>query len=724
MSRPELLTGHSPFSKDLLLSGRPALQAICDTARRSFGPRVVLVGSLRVAEAEQMSIEAISNEEIGVEISHYDICVAPCQRAVQEQQTVVYLGGLETLYPHDEGIKAFDSRSYVGCPLIDAEGQTIGIIVMEWDRSLTREEADAAVAAIEALAPRVSAEVTGLILTQALEVLARPLERGDEGEVGIFFTIADQAASLAQVRAAFVAQCHDQDPNHFRIIASVLDGELQPQHEGKVYGYDGTPCEALRDRDTVLIERGLPELFRTNDYFAANNLQSYFGIGFRGQDGEPIGHLALMHERPMSDRIARSEILGAVASRAKQELKRFIAESRRKSLEDGLQVRKKLESLGLMAGSIAHDFNNQLAAMIGHTELAIADLHPQHPACESLKIAEKSMWQARDVISGLMDFAGGAPRGGTEKVALNSVVQQELAPLETRQNSVNRIDLELDPALPMIDGRVAQLHQIVSNVVNNATEAMQDAGGTLSVRTAAVEIPDDERDRCLTGHGPTMRGHCVMLEVHDNGIGMDRATAERVFEPFFSTKSQNRGLGLAGVLGIAKRMNASLTLISEPRWGTRIRFYFRVSETPVLASGSADNGKGRRVGRSGIGAILVVDDEPSVLDAVAQHVRKVGYTVLRATSGEEAAAVACTADDLKAAVIDVLMPGIDGWETLRMLRVERGMLPALMISGYDHRGPDSMIRPDSRIQFLAKPFRAEDLQHQLTKLLRAEEAAI
>ena len=715
-----------PFAADLLQSGPSVLDAVCDTARKQFGCDLALVGSLRVAESERIFVEACAKSDNTPDLAHYDICPAPCRHVLENCAPHVHLRDLSRLYPDDLGIRSFESESYVGYPLLDSHGAAHGIIVLEWRRSLTQAESEQIVEALAEIAPRLSTEVANLTATRALEALVAPGVEAMDSDVAIFRTIALQAAQLAQVKSTFLAKCVDSDPRYFRILACVVDGLIQEDAEGNVLEYEQTPCRHLRHNAHYLIERDLQVAFPDRQDFREAGMQAYFGFGFQSREGRSIGHLAFLHDRPLSPRILRSSVLTTVSNRARQELTRYIAVSEREALEQALLVRKKLDSLGLMAGSIAHDFNNQLSAMIGHTELARLELPADHPAAQSLAMAEDSMWRARDVVGELMDFAGNTPRCVPQPLNLNTVVENAVTQVQGKGRGAQgpTITVDLAPDLAPMTGRAGQMAQIMTSLLANAREATRHHadGGHLHIRTANAPVPVTELGKCLTGHAANLAEGAILLEISDNGHGMDPETAQKVFDPFFSTRDQGRGLGLAGVLGIARRMKASLILDSAPNIGTTLRLFFPAHSSPPKPAEADPPSSPAPVKTPNLGTLLVVDDEAAVLDTVTRQLKHLGYDTLTASSGTAALewidGWLKKPNHLDGAVIDVAMPGLDGWQTLQALRDRLPSLPAVIVSGYNQSDAAAKLPDQTPTEVLIKPFALEELRQALESVLR------
>lgn len=714
MSHPTPQLPKDPLAEALLLSGNAFIRKMCDALREITGAQVVLIGSLRVTESELVSVLGMSTRQPGISVASYDTCPTPCQKVLREQQTLVLLEPLEDRFPDARSFGTGKCLTYIGLPLLNPRGDTIGNVTLDWDRALTEAEAQETVALVQRVLPRIEAEACQQVVAHAFEALMDPANDIEVGsDAAVFRTIAQQAAELGQVHGAFLARTIDEEANQFSILAAFAGGRVLTELEGQVLSYDGTPCENLRTSDTFFQARGLRERYPDLDVAREYGIESYCGFGFRDNSRAPIGHLALWHNRPMSPRALNCRIVNIIASRAGLELKRYVMETERQALRETLQVRKKLDSLGLMAGTIAHDFNNQLAAVIGHTELAMLELDPAHPATRLLKVAEDGLWRARDVVGDLMDFAGNAPRSAPELLSLNELVAQNLASIGQKLPSQTAIRTDLDGALPRVLLRGSQVHQVLSNLVANGLESMEERGGSLTVRTALTSIAARDKTRCLTGHSQDMPDLCVMLEITDTGNGLDPETAERVFDPYFSVKGVSRGLGLSGVLGIARRLPAGLVFDSKEGQGTRFRLYF---EPQLDAVSSQDDASAKPINpaRAPRRRVLVVDDEDSVLSTVARQVESLGYEPLQASCGDEAVAMFKDGLQVQAVILDLVMPGLDGWQTLKALREECPDLPAILMSGFNKQVAHEGV---AHVEVLTKPFRLSALQSHLHRLL-------
>ncbi|MEM8979925.1 MAG: GAF domain-containing protein, partial [Pseudomonadota bacterium] len=365
----------------LLISGGGFFSAMADWLGTQMGADLAIIGSLKISEAEYIEVLGWSAKKPGKRLVNYDACRGPCMNVIERNDTVLYHGELDELFPEDSLVQERGSKSYLGLPLKNRNGEVIGLLSLLWTEQLAPDEARDHVDALKPLINRIEAELVEHNISHAFGAFMNPIADDPRlPDKAIFRTIVQQAASIAQVHSAILTRCVDRDAQNFQILAAVAGGELLFESEDTLLPYEDTPCGNLRTCDVFFQGSGLQETFPHVELFRTLGVHAYCGFGIRERDGTPIGHLSLLHTRPIARRMLECRIVNVVASRARQELQRFAVEKEREDLRDALNVRKKLESLGLMAGTIAHDFNNQLAAIIGNTELAKIELENNHPA--------------------------------------------------------------------------------------------------------------------------------------------------------------------------------------------------------------------------------------------------------------------------------------------------------------------------------------------------------
>ena len=403
------------------------------------------------------------------------------------------------------------------------------------------------------------------------------------------------------------------------------------------------------------------------------------------------------------------------AQRVYQELIQSEENARRAAEASEAQSRhvQKLESIGVLAGGIAHDFNNLLHVVLGNADIAIGNLPAGSPAREALEEVVRATFRAADLTRQLLAYSG---KGAfvVRNVDLSSEVREMATLLRTVISKQATLVWELAPRLPAVSADPTQIRQIVMNLITNASDALGEAGGTITLQTGVTRLADLKTERFSArphDEEPADRrpGPFVYLEVGDTGDGMTPDTLSRIFDPFFSTKFEGRGLGLAAVMGIVRSHRGLVRIRSERGEGTRFRVLFpAVSGTALQPEKpSTDRSEWR-----GTGTILVVEDEEGVREVAERMLQEIGFQTIGAEDGRRALEIMNrVGDSVTAVLLDLSMPHMGGAETLRRLRAERPNLPVLMMSGYT----EELVAPkfgdpgSGATGFLQKPFLAEDL---------------
>ena len=387
------------------------------------------------------------------------------------------------------------------------------------------------------------------------------------------------------------------------------------------------------------------------------------------------------------------------------------AEEERQRLEAQVRQSQKLESLGVLAGGIAHDFNNLLTSVLGYSSLAAMDVPAGSAARPMLHEIEKAAQRAAELTQQMLAYSG---RGKfvVRAVGLDGLVREMNKLLQTVVSKKAVIHLEL--AAATIEADATQIRQVVMNLLTNASDALEDRPGEIAVRTGTRHL-DADALRSPFVQTPLPPGEYAFLEVVDSGCGMSEETLARIFDPFFTTKFTGRGLGLAAVLGIIRGHGGSLQIATAPGQGTTFRIYFpcvaAVPERAAIAQAAAPP--------RGHGLVLVVDDEENVRTYVRRVLDEAGFRVLIAGDGAEALSVLREhRGAVRAVVLDLTMPQLDGWEVAGQLQTEEPGLPVVLMSGYSE---PELGRREGRANvagFIQKPFRPSELLDIVCRLAR------
>ncbi|MEN6476178.1 MAG: PAS domain S-box protein [Syntrophaceae bacterium] len=383
----------------------------------------------------------------------------------------------------------------------------------------------------------------------------------------------------------------------------------------------------------------------------------------------------------------------------------------RKRLEEQLLQSQKMESIGRLAGGVAHDFNNLLTAIAGNAELALlqADIGPR--VSGRLKLIQQAADHAAELTKQLLAFSR-KQIIEPQVIDLNELIWNMGKMLSRVIGEDITLRSTNQPGLHHIKVDAGQMQQIIMNLAVNARDAMPD-GGILNIETADVVL-DEAYCRRHEGCKP---GEHIMLSVSDTGIGMSAEVKQHLFEPFFTTKAMGKGtgLGLATVYGAVKQNGGTIEIYSEPGMGTCFKMYFpavAIDTAPLPKEPSAEKLSG------GSETVLLVEDDPGVLEFTRSVLEMLGYHVMAASSGEEALSMARDyAGPIQLLMTDVILSGMNGRQVAEALTADRPGLKVLFNSGYTkntivHHG---VLEHD--LHFIAKPFTAQALARKLREVL-------
>jgi len=368
--------------------------------------------------------------------------------------------------------------------------------------------------------------------------------------------------------------------------------------------------------------------------------------------------------------------------------------SSRRKMEARLAESQTLSTIGMLAGGVAHEFNNVLAGIQGAVELLAMHAGGNPQTNPYLEVIRRMSNRAAELTRQLLAYS----RQGKytpASVQLAHVLSETLPAIRTSLPSGVEFSADVDAALPPIHVDVAQMKQVVMGLCLNAVEAMS-AGGLLAVRTYVD--PGDGR---------------VALDVSDTGTGIDAKTMARIFEPFFTTKSVGRGMGLAAIRGIVENHGGEIRVVSGEGMGTTCTVLLPASTVPEAEEVPLTVGQPAATGR-----LLLADDEEDVRGIVHAMLETLGYEVIEARDGLEALEIfRRRSSEIDLVILDLVMPRLTGEAALREMRRIAPEIPAILVSGYDESGRIREIVSAGFGGFLQKPFRRQDLGKKVRELL-------
>jgi PAS domain S-box-containing protein len=388
------------------------------------------------------------------------------------------------------------------------------------------------------------------------------------------------------------------------------------------------------------------------------------------------------------------------------------AEEEREKLQSQLIQAQKMESVGRLAGGVAHDFNNMLGIILGHTEMALDTIDPSQPQYGNLTEIQQAAERSAGLTKQLLAFARKQTIAPTV-LDLNETVESMLKML--RRLIGENIDLEWQPGKNLWPVKMdsTQIDQILANLCSNARDAISDVG-KVTIKTKNIAL---QKNDCMQSFSWLVPGEYVLLTVRDDGIGMDKNDLENIFDPFFTTKEVGKGagLGLPMVYGIVKQNSGFINVSSEVGQGTVFSIYLpRHQEEPERRTEPLE----AATITGGDETVLLVEDEPILLNMVKAMLDKLGYRVLSAVSPTEAIKLAKKhPHDINLLITDIVMPGMNGRDMAARIKALYPKLKCLFMSGYTADVVANHGVLEEGLHFMQKPFSMEDLAKKARETL-------
>ncbi|GGN75740.1 histidine kinase [Actinoplanes lobatus] len=491
------------------------------------------------------------------------------------------------------------------------------------------------------------------------------------------------------------------------IIGLTLDGIVTAWNGGaeRLFGY---PAAEITGRSVALLadeEGGVEQAEIRRRIIDQRERGVTYETRRFAKDGTPIEvSLSVGAIRDRTGRPAGISVVARDITAVKE------AAERRRVVEERTHQAQRMESLGKLAGGVAHDFNNILAIIVNYTDFAVEEAAGNESLETDLKHVRSAADRAINLTRQLLTFT----RGDTiqpRDVNLNAALAEVQAMLErTIGEHINLITVpSAEPVVVHADP--GQIQQVLLNLAINARDAMPD-GGTLVLEANAAAIDGDELDM-----QPSLpAGTYARLLVSDTGEGMTADVAAHIFEPFYTTKPRGKGtgLGLSTVYGIVSEAGGSLNVYSEPGVGTTFRIYLPMVRVPGTATPAASRQDDPPPGSGQ--TVLVVEDEPALARVVTRILAGAGYHVLTATDGRQALAL-FHQHDCDALLTDVIMPEMSGRRLAEIIHGTHPDLPVLYMSGYSNGLLGTTHVLDGDIAFIEKPFTANDLLHKIAEVV-------
>ncbi len=396
-------------------------------------------------------------------------------------------------------------------------------------------------------------------------------------------------------------------------------------------------------------------------------------------------------------------------------VQRDVTEQR--GIEKKLRHADRVESLGVLAGGIAHDFNNLLTAILGNAGLAQKKLDDFSPAKSHIESIIQASQSAADLCRQMLAYSGKG-KFIVRPVNLSELVEGmgKLITISIPKHVTMRY--ELDDAVPLIDADIAQIQQVVLNLITNAAEAIGEERGIITLATGRVSV-DATYLSGIIGSEHMQPGEYACLEVSDTGCGMTPEIQKKIFDPFFTTKFSGRGLGMSAMLGIVRGHKGGMRIYSEPGQGTSIKVAFPISKQSQIDLHRDDTQQAQSLAT---GAALVIDDEPHIREVAVAMLEDIGFApVYKAEDGAEG--VECYRahrDEIEVVLLDMTMPRMNGESCFRELRKIDPDVRVILSSGYNEQDATNRFVGKGLAGFIQKPYAPNLLAAKVDEALRRD----
>ncbi len=390
--------------------------------------------------------------------------------------------------------------------------------------------------------------------------------------------------------------------------------------------------------------------------------------------------------------------------------------SQRKKLDEERQVMReraehaqRLESLGVLAGGVAHDFNNILSSIMGNASVAQMQLQGNRPLCEMMHNIETSSVRAAELCKQMLAYAGKG-RFVMQQCDLSKTVRDVHTLIESSTPKHITLECDLASNLPKLEADESQLQQVIMNLYMNAREALENntTHAMIRITTGCIILSNNALAHCVginQGENHPKQGEYIFIAIEDNGDGIDPAILHKVFDPFFTTHFAGRGLGLSASLGIVRSQGGVMQCENKIGEGVTMRAFFPAAQTPAHDLNH-------------LGYILVADNDPSSIHFIVTILENLGLKTITATNGTDALHVFHEHEqDVGLVVLKMRLLKLNGVDCLRAMRQQKPAIQAILMSSYDEAQGNSQLAHSEDAYFLLKPINQEKLSNMLHTVL-------
>jgi PAS domain S-box-containing protein len=507
-------------------------------------------------------------------------------------------------------------------------------------------------------------------------------------------TIAEQIAAAVE-RARLYQNLRESEEKHRTLFEQAMDAVILQGDDGRILDANQRACELLGYERGELLLLEAADIAAPGSPLASAPRPDTMASGMRveGQYVRRDGALIPVEASMAPLTVGGKPVVSVVAHDITQ----------RKLVEERLRQAQKMEAIGTLAGGVAHDFNNILTGILGYASLLRQDIPVGSQLSADVEAIAGSARRAAELTRQLLTFSRRTPQLEREPLDIHGLIGEIKSLLERTIDKSISVETVLEARSAVVQGNGGQLHQALLNLCLNARDAMPN-GGTLRIQTGSSDAP------------PGGRRHAgrLLLRISDTGVGMPQLVRDHLFEPFYTTKENGRGLGLAMVYGIVHSHGGEIFVSSSPGAGSVFEIALPLSRETARTKDSPK----KRSPRRGNETILVVDDEKTVRGVLRRILEHDGYTVLQAEDGAAAVEKYKERPDVVSLVIlDIAMPRMDGNQAYKALTAVNPKLKVLVSSGYSEEGRAADLLQKGARGFLRKPYASETVLAMVRKIL-------
>ncbi len=517
-----------------------------------------------------------------------------------------------------------------------------------------------------------------------------------------FHHLVEHVATIFDADCSFIGILNKNDPEKINTLAVYAHGKIIDNIE---YPLKGTPCADVVKHGTCIFPSDVQQLFPNDKMLKTMNIEGYIGRAMLDSHEKLLGILVVMDGKPLQHTAEMAELLEIFAARAAGETERLSAET-------ALRRSQKMDAIDQLSGGIAHDFNNQLGIILGYLDFLKKHTSDDEKSSRWVEIASNATLRCTDLTRQLLSFSR---TQSNEKVVVE--INTKIKEMETMlaRSVTPAIDIQyvLDEKLWLTEIDPGEFQDAILNMVINARDAMP-SGGKLLIETSNKTLDTEYAE-----FNPNAQaGDYVQLILSDTGCGMDRITQEHVFEPFYTTKTKDKGtgLGMSMVYGFVKRFNGFIQIYSEVDIGTTLRIYLpRATATEVNTVSKISDEQNLPTGKE---TILIVDDELDLLHLADTYLTSLGYKTRLAENASRALSILEQHKDIDCLFSDVVMPGgMNGYELSEQAVKNNPELKILLTSGFTSKTIAQNGQARFAAQMLSKPYRKADLAQYIRLIL-------